>query len=635
MSEVPTLQQIPLNKLTASSLNVRKKDKKADIDALAASILAHGLLQNLNVVAGDEGRFEVVAGGRRLAALKALVKAGAIARDYAVPCKVLPNEQAREASLAENVQRVDMDAMDEVDAYGLLVDEGASQEDVARRFGVTLRHVQQRLALAKLSPKIKAAWKRSEVTLDAARAFCLVDDHVQQDAVFKSLGKPVTHASTVRARLMGDRMRAGDRLAIFVGLEAYELAGGAIVRDLFDEDAVYIGDPALITQLAEQKLEGHRASYAEAGWSWVSVNLSGGSIAGTRLQPDWRDHTPEEGAELARLRSEMEALDEALDADSIEEDPRWDTRDELAGQIETLRQTARVWDPALMALSGVVLSISYDGELSTVSGVVRASDEKAVREIRKARQQEEVSEDGDGKANLPNDPVVESGLPRALIRDLSLARTRAIRFKLATDVDTSLALAVAAMIQRQHFHAAMPGVDVSAHKPNVEDFEELQDVLSRQEEMLPPEEAKVLAWCLEQSRETLLSVLAVTTAQAVDLTHERGGPGDRARQSLSDKLCDALRVDMKEFWQADDQFWSRLPKSELLQVLRDCPAMDILKEKQRDTQMKALSKLKKDELAARAAAAYSKELYVPDMFIPEPATGQFAVTLTVEEGIAA
>ena len=172
MIDVLSLQKIPLNKLTTSALNVRKTDRKVDIDALAAYILAHGLLQNLNVVASDEGRFEVVAGGRRLAALKTLAKAGMIARDYPVPCSVLPNEQAREASLAENVQRLDMDAMDEVDAFGQLVDGGASPEDVARRFGLTVRHVQQRLALAKLSPRIKAAWKKAEVTLDAARAFC-------------------------------------------------------------------------------------------------------------------------------------------------------------------------------------------------------------------------------------------------------------------------------------------------------------------------------------------------------------------------------------------------------------------------------------------------------------------------------
>jgi len=635
VTDSTSLQQIPLSKLTTSSLNVRKKDRKVDIDALAASILSHGLLQNLNVVANDDGKYEVVAGGRRLAAMKALLKTGAIARDFAVPCKVVPNEQARETSLAENIQRVDMDAMDEVDAYGELVEEGAGPEDVARRFGVTLRHVQQRLALAKLSPKIKAAWKRGDVTLDAARAFCLVDEHAQQEAVFKSLGKPVTHASTVRARLMGDRMRAGDRLAVFVGLEAYELAGGATVRDLFDEDAVYIGNPALMTQLAEQKLEAHRTSYPEAGWGWIDANMTGGAVPGMRIQPDWRDPTPEEEAELMRLRGEIDALDEAIDADSIEEDPRWDTRDDLAGQVETLRQAARVWDPALMALAGVVLSISYEGKLSTITGVVRAEDEKAVRDIRKARQQEHVPGDNEAETDEPDEPVVESGLPKALIRDLSLARTRAIRFRLATDVNTSLALAVAAMLQRQRFHVAMPGVDVSAHASHVEDFNELQDVLAQTETRLPAEGADALAWCLDQTRETLLNVLAFLTAQAVDLTHERGGPHDRARQSLSDQLCEALRVDMKEFWQADDQFWSRLPKSELLQVLRDSPAMENLKEKQREVQCKALSKLKKDELAKRAAAAYAKELYVPDMFIIEPAAGAFVVARTPDETIAA
>lgn len=92
---------------------------------------------------------------------------------------------------------------------------------------------------------------------------------------------------------------------------------------------------------------------------------------------------------------------------------------------------------------------------------------------------------------------------------------------------------------------------------------------------------------------------------------------------------------MKELWQPDDQFWSRLPKSELLQVLRESPAMENLKEQQRDVQLKALGKLKKDELAARAGAAYSRELYVPDMFIIEPATGAYAVTLPIEGIVAA
>jgi len=236
---------------------------------------------------------------------------------------------------------------------------------------------------------------------------------------------------------------------------------------------------------------------------------------------------------------------------------------------------------------------------------------------------------------LLDEPAVECGLPKSLVRDLSLARTRAIRSRLASDVDASLALAVAAMLHSQRFHLAMPGVEVAAHAARVDDFSELHDAVAMVEQALPTEEADVLAWCLVQPRETLLGILAGITAQAVDLTHERRGPGDRARQSLSDTLCEALRIDMKEFWQADAQFWSRLPKSELLQILRDSPAMDDQNEKQREPQLKALGKLKKDELAARAAAAYSRELYIPDMFILEPAPGAYAITPTADEVIAA
>jgi hypothetical protein len=78
---------------------------------------------------------------------------------------------------------------------------------------------------------------------------------------------------------------------------------------------------------------------------------------------------------------------------------------------------------------------------------------------------------------------------------------------------------------------------------------------------------------------------------------------------------------MKELWRADDSFWTRLPKSELLCILDDSPAMDDLSNKQRETQRKALSQLKKDELGTRAPTAYAQDFYMPDMFIREPAPG--------------
>ena len=98
---------VPLNKLVRSSLNVRKTGADS-IDDLAASIAVHGLLQNLTVTKksatgktkSKADTYEVVAGGRRLAALQSLAKQQKIPKDYAVPCKVV-TDSAEELSLVE------------------------------------------------------------------------------------------------------------------------------------------------------------------------------------------------------------------------------------------------------------------------------------------------------------------------------------------------------------------------------------------------------------------------------------------------------------------------------------------------------------------------------------------------------
>jgi hypothetical protein len=162
-----------------------------------------------------------------------------------------------------------------------------------------------------------------------------------------------------------------------------------------------------------------------------------------RLQPDWREFTDEEEAELACLRGDMDALDAALDNDSVEEDPRWEIRDTIAGAIETLRQSARVWDRELIAHAGVVMSISNDGEAHTTLGVVWQSDEKTVKTIRK-RQEADDTHGGDaseeGESLAAETAPMESGLPKTVIRDLSQARTRAIRLLLARGRETALAV---------------------------------------------------------------------------------------------------------------------------------------------------------------------------------------------------
>jgi ParB family transcriptional regulator, chromosome partitioning protein len=639
-AQTQTIEFIPLNKLVASPRNVRRKNRKADIDALAASIAARGLLQNLCVSPNEDGRFEVDAGGRRLLALKQLAKTGQIAKDFPVPCQVGAPEHSRDVSLTENVHRVEMDAMDEVDAYAALVSEGSTPDDVARRYGVTRRHVDQRLALAGLSPKIKSAWKRGQISLDAARAFCLVEDHAQQEAVFRSLGKPVTHAASVRARLMEGHMRASDRLAKFVGLEAYELAGGAVVRDLFDADAVYVDDPALMTRLAEEKLRDDGQAYLAQGWGWVEVNLGQGRFegaSGTRLQPEWRELDSGEQAEMDRLKGELVALDDALDRDSVEDDPRWETRDDLAAGIETLRQSARDWDKELKPLAGVVLSIDHEGRVHSAFGVVRQADEKTIRAIRKRRQTAEKGESGSVEAisDLAETPGEESALPKGVIRDLSLARTRAIRLMLARDPDAALAVAVAAMIVRTHFRSDLAGVGVAAHPAVVDDLDALEETRGMLEAVLPAEESDVLGWCLGQSREALLFALGVLVAGSVDLTHEKGSPADRRRQALADELARALRVDMREHWTANAEYWTRLPKAVLLEALAEAPTLGDASETQRAALLKAHAKLKRDDLAAKVGAAFEGSGYLPDLLTTDLPRGALAVTEAGTQAAAA
>src|SRR5580693_7672653 len=127
-----TITSIPLNKLVAWEGNVRKTDPDKGIDELAASIAAHGLLQSLVVRKDKRGKYAVVAGRRRLLALKSLADDGKLEAQFDIPCTVIDDDaDATEISLAENVQREPMHPADEFDAFKALIDSGTPLADVA------------------------------------------------------------------------------------------------------------------------------------------------------------------------------------------------------------------------------------------------------------------------------------------------------------------------------------------------------------------------------------------------------------------------------------------------------------------------------------------------------------------------
>jgi hypothetical protein len=349
-----------------------------------------------------------------------------------------------------------------------------------------------------------------------------------------------------------------------------------------------------------------------------------------RLQPDWRDYTDAEEVELARLRDEMDALDAALDEDSIEDDPRWDARDTLAAAIETLRQSARVWNTDLIAHAGVVIAINHDGEAYATLGVVRQSDEKMIKDIRKRLERAETGNDAviDDEPVASPEPETACGLPKSVIRDLSLARSRAIRLLLARDRETALAVTVAAMIMRTVFRSELSGVGVSASAAHVDDLEALVETRGAILAHVPDNEDEVLDWCLMQPPETLLSVLSVIVADAVDLVHEKGAPSDHRRQSLADRLAEILDLDMRQFWEADASYWTRLPKADLLAALSEAPSVIDQSRASQEATLKAHAKLKRDDLATKVGEAFAETGYLPDLLVTPVPAGKFELADT-------
>jgi ParB/RepB/Spo0J family partition protein len=377
------VQMIALKALTPSPLNARRIDKKIAIDELAASILAHGLLQGLSVVAVENDRYQVSAGGRRLAALKLLLKRKAITADFEVPCQIVPADIAEEASLAENVQRVAMHPLDEVEAFGRLASEGQTEDAIASRFGASVRHVRQRLALSALSPILKAAFRKGELGLEAARAFCLVSEHDRQEAVFAIMPKPVANAYAVRSYLTQGAVRATDRLSRFVGIEAYEAAGGSVRRDLFEDELVFLDSPDILNTLATTKLEALRAPLLAEGWGWVNINIgSGRGDAGSmhRIRPEWHTPTQEQIDSANALSEKARALEYGLEADPSNEE----LTNELASvrsSLTELSDSLCYFDPEKQALAGCVISIDFEGQVDTIIGVVAKGDQKKIARI--------------------------------------------------------------------------------------------------------------------------------------------------------------------------------------------------------------------------------------------------------------
>ena len=328
-------------------------------------------------------RFAVVAGGRRLKAMQALVEDSVLDADHPVLCLVKAGDvEPAELSLAENVVRIAMHPADQVTAFAKLVEAGQSVSAIAARFGASERIVEQRLRLGNAAPELLDAYRADEIDLEVLKAFAVTTDRERQMAVWEQVSgqgyRP--SAGQVKRLLTEERVPGRTAIARFVGVEAYEAAGGTVMRDLFadeHEHGVWFEDPVLLEKLATEKLQA-AADELATRWKWavpmVEVSWDHTARYG-RIEPQPGTPTDEEKAEIEKLEARQAELaefdDDQWTEELVSEAEAIEARlDEIEGAVEA-RAVFRRED---IAMAGCIVTIGRDGNLQAIQGLVKPED---------------------------------------------------------------------------------------------------------------------------------------------------------------------------------------------------------------------------------------------------------------------
>lgn len=265
---------VPLSLLRHGDNPRKTQASEAQAAELESSIRAQGLLQALVVrPQPDTGNFMVIAGHRRLDALKAIFADGGDPPE--IPCTIVSGDQEGEAALAENLIRVPMHPLDEAEAFAALVEAGMNDADIASRFGTSIRHVRARVTLGSLIDEVKALYRSGEISMDIARLFTRARDIDHQRQILEAAGNDHSHW-TIRRLVEQERVNARSRYITYVGLDKYKEAGGTITEDLFAEEgdlsSIYIDDTALLGKLCQEKLK-RSAARVKKRAAWVELRL--------------------------------------------------------------------------------------------------------------------------------------------------------------------------------------------------------------------------------------------------------------------------------------------------------------------------------------------------------------------------
>jgi ParB family chromosome partitioning protein len=590
---------VPLNRLKASPKNARKTPHAAaTIEAFAASIKAKGVLQPpvVEIERKDDGtatgNYLVTIGEGRRQGLRLLAKRKSIKKTHPVRVILDTENDAHEISLDENITREAMHPADQFEAFNrLAVEKGYGLEEIGARFGVSAHVVRQRLRLASVAPELIEAYRAGGLTMDQLMGFAVSEDHDRQRQVFDRIGQN-TPGYAVRRYMTEAKVELDERRARFVGVEAYEAAGGVVLRDLFTEDgAGWLEDIGLLDRLVQDKLDGLAEEAREReGWKWASAHFDfpyGETYS--RVYAGAVERSEEAANAIVALSEEYDQLVIEIE-DAEEPSPERDAR------LEEIDAALQAYGPDFaysaddLARSGVIVTLGYDGLARFERGLVRPED--VVVEPQDEASQEELGADGDvgggeavrGGEPRGEEPEADEGLAplsERLVIDLTAHRTAGLRDALARDATLTLTVVVHAMALQTFY----PGYDQTSPMslrlgflglerlaPGVSESRAGLRINERGElwrARLPARAQDLWSALLDLPGSDLLDLMAHCASLAVSAVRD---PHDRrvGAWAQAEVLATAVGLDMTTTWTATAaSYFSRVAKARMLEAVEE------------------------------------------------------------------
>ncbi|MBP1847856.1 ParB family chromosome partitioning protein [Rhizobium petrolearium] len=649
-------RDIPFNRIRLSDSNVRETDVEAGLDDLTHDIdRREDIVQGINVRAildadGNEtGDFETPAGGRRFRAIARLVEAGRFPADGLVPCLVKKADAKTSAvddSLAENMLRLGLHPLDQFRAFKRMFDEGMTKEEIADAYRTTPRYITQRMRLASVSPALLEVYARNGMPLAMLEAFTVNPDHARQEQVWEAVQRSYNvQPWQIRQLLTETTVPTDDKRVRFVGVEAYEQAGGTMLRDLFSEnDGGWLEDVGLLDRLVSEKLKAIADDVAAEGWKWIAVETSHpyGYDNGLReITGSFADLTDEERAARDVLRNEYDDLEsEYSEHDELPEEI--DRRlGEIEAALEDFEQRPVIYDPAEIARAGVFISIDRDGEPVIERGYVRPEDEP-VADTEDGENENAVAaagNDGDVQRAVitiggqpvetedDDDDDAVKPLPERLVVELTAHRTLALQEALAASPHVAMtALLHRLVTERYHYSAPTGCLEVFVRQklswtqgtdlgdsPSAKAIRERNNAWKSD---LPSDEAALWDWIAALDEASRMALLAHCVSYGINALYERPNihsasgisqHGLDRRLAGADRIARATGLDMvlDAGWRPTiENYLGRVTKTQILAAVREGAG-------ERAAQL--IDHLKKGDMAKEA-----ERLLADTGWLPEP-----------------